>query len=344
MWRRSLPLLLAVLILMASLGAVYAELPESSIYRVFKWSYKGWQFTWEIRIPTTHYFGYAMIPLEERRKIGYGMLVTHDDPIIQSLASALLKKSKELGFGEYDTANFILAFVQDHYLKDDEMTPYDEYPKFPVETLAEGGGDCEDSSILYAALMKAAGYDVILLQLPKHMAVGVALSKPIFGSFVLYNGKMYFYAETTSSGWVLGISPEPYKNQKVRVIPIPKNPEGTQLKIKRLIEEVAYTPERFKQLENENTQLIKKNLELMNQLSELQNENFRLKMENDALRFQILQLNATIAKLKPKAEILDALNKQIPAMLMTFALLMIAIAFAFYFAGKFSGRKEALQL
>ena len=92
MWRRLLPLLLSFLILVSSIGVAYAEIPESSIYRVFKWSYKGWQFTWEIKIPLPHYFGYAMIPLQERRSLGYGMLVTHDDPIIQSLASALIKR------------------------------------------------------------------------------------------------------------------------------------------------------------------------------------------------------------------------------------------------------------
>ena len=224
------------------------------------------------------------------------------------------------------------------------MTPYDEYPKFPVETLAEGWGDCEDSSILYAALMRAAGYDVILLELPRHMAVGVALSKPILGSFVVYKGKMYFYAETTGSGWLIGMTPKAYANQKVKAIPIPKNPEGTQLKLKKLVEEVAYTPERFKQLETQYNQLMKKNLELLSQIAELQAENSQLKMQIENLNFQIMQLNNTVTKLREKAVKLDQLIGASP-IIITFAIVaVIGIAVGAYYEGRSAERKELLGI
>lgn len=50
-----------------------------------------------------------------------------------------------------------------------------EYPKYPVETLVEGG-DCEDKSILLAAILRAMGYRTALLVFsgnPGHIAVGV---------------------------------------------------------------------------------------------------------------------------------------------------------------------------
>jgi hypothetical protein len=49
-----------------------------------------------------------------------------------------------------------------------------EYPKYPLETLVEKKGDCEDQSILAAALLAAMGYEVALLILPIHVALGVA--------------------------------------------------------------------------------------------------------------------------------------------------------------------------
>jgi len=322
------------------MGAVSAELPESSIYRSFKWSYKNWEFTWEIRIPVSHYFGYAMIPLEERRSLGYDMMVTHDDPIIQSLASVLIKKAKELGFNEYDTANFILTFVQDHYLKDDEMTPYDEYPKFPIETLVEGGGDCEDSSIFYAALMRAAGYDVVLISLPRHMAVGVALSQQIPGSYVRYNGKNYYYAETTGSGWLLGMVPDAYKNQKVKVIEIPQNPEGTQLKLQKIIEEIAYTPERCKAVEEKYMETSEEILNLVKKVSELEMENSRLKSEINRLNFDIQKLNFTINKLKPRAELADKIIEFVPLVVMILMIIIAITAIVAYYGGKSAAKKE----
>lgn len=344
MGRLLFSLLLVVMVFTASMSVVNAQLPESSIYRVFKWSYKGWEFTWELKIPLSHYFGYALIPLEERRNLGYGMLVTHDDPIIRALAAVLLTRAKELGFGEYDTANFILRFVQDHYLKDDDATPYDEYPKFPVETIAEGWGDCEDSAILYAALMRAAGYDVILLTLPNHMAVGVALSNPIPGIYVNHNGKLYFYAETTSSKWLIGQAPEIYLNQRVRIMPIPDNPEGTQLKLKTIIEQLAYTPERFRQLEEKYNQLVKENMRLIQDLMSLQSENMRLTMENEGLKLNIVLMNSTINKLKPKAELADKIISLIPIGILAFIVILVITAVAAYYGGRSAQRKEIFGL
>ncbi|MEM2294569.1 MAG: hypothetical protein QXX41_14970 [Nitrososphaerota archaeon] len=340
MRRLLLSLLLIVMTFTASIHASNAQLPESSIYRVFKWSYKDWEFTWELKIPLSHYFGYALISLEERKKLGYGMLVTHDDPIIQSLAAILLTKAKELGFGEYDTTNFILRFVQDHYLKDDEATPYDEYPKFPVETIVEGWGDCEDSAILYAALMKAAGYDVILLALPNHMAVGVALSNPIPGIYVNHNGKLYFYAETTSSKWLVGQAPEIYHDQRVRIMPIPDNPEGTQLKLKTIIEQLVYTPEKFRQLEEKFNQLIKEHMQLTQELMSLQSENMRLKMDNERLKLDIAVMDSMISNLKPKAELLDRIINFIPIGITIFIVIIVVATIAAYYSGKSAQRKE----
>ena len=327
-------LFLLGILMLASIGGVWGELPETSIYRSYKWSYRGYVFTWEIYIPVKHYFGYVMIPLEERRKLGYGMLVTHDDPYIQSLASALLKKAKELGFGELDTANFVLAFVQDHYLKDDETTPYDDFPKFPLETLAEEGGDCEDSSILYAALMRAIGYDVILAKMAKHMAVGVAFSSAYPGGYVIYNGKRYYYAETTSSGWLIGMIPKPYQGKIVEVIPIPKNPEGTQLKLQKLIEEYLYNPEICKQIEERYNSLMKSHKDLLLKIAKLQSNITNLKMENSHLRLQVSRLNATIASLQPKAHLGDLMIRYAPIALISLILIITSIALLSYYAGK----------
>ena len=48
-----------------------------------------------------------------------------------------------------------------------------EYPQYPIETLVNDKGDCEDKSILCASFLDLLGYNVSLLSLPNHMAVGV---------------------------------------------------------------------------------------------------------------------------------------------------------------------------
>lgn len=167
-----------------------------------------------------YYIGYAVISLEERlpefKKV-YSAFITTEDPYIKSVAEALQRAAIRDGYGYYDTANFILAFVQSlPYIPDDVSTPYDEFPKFPLETLIEGGGDCEDTSILYATLLKILGYDVVLWNPPGHMMVGVGEyggEIPDGGWHVEYEGEKYYLAETTGEGWVVGEAPREFQHQ-----------------------------------------------------------------------------------------------------------------------------------
>ena len=126
-----------------------------------------------------------------------------------------------------EKAESILKFVHSiPYEKD-----ADTYAKYPIETLAEGSGDCEDLSILTATLMKAAGLDAVLFSLPGHVAVGVSLlEKPQMQGtigWVNYNGKRYYYCETTGTiwpddpvPWKVGQIPEEYAGVKINVLEI----------------------------------------------------------------------------------------------------------------------------
>jgi hypothetical protein len=55
------------------------------------------------------------------------------------------------------------AFIQEVWYMVTNLTTYvsedDEIPRFPMETLAGGGGDCEDTSILYISMILAAPTD-----------------------------------------------------------------------------------------------------------------------------------------------------------------------------------------
>ena len=99
-------------------------------------------------------------------------------------------------------AEFLLHFVQSgmQYEKDPRNKNSD-WPRFPTETLAKGGGDCEDSSILYMELLRFAGIDNALFSVPKHACVGVDVPMQRTrdgGEAVIYRwaDKNYVYAET----------------------------------------------------------------------------------------------------------------------------------------------------
>lgn len=103
------------------------------------------------------------------------------------------------------------------YTPDNVTTGYDDWPKYPIETLIEGG-DCEDTSILMAALLDQMGYDVIILKCPGHVAVGV-WCEGCYGTYFRFRGRRYFYLETTAPGWGVGQIPREYKNVKCYLEP-----------------------------------------------------------------------------------------------------------------------------
>jgi len=100
-------------------------------------------------------------------------------------------------------------------------TPWNEYPRYPIETLFDRGGDCEDTSILVAALLDRMGYDVALLFLyhENHCAVGVSIEGS-HGSYYQHDDKKYFYLETTGEGWRIGEIPPDFTETIARIHPL----------------------------------------------------------------------------------------------------------------------------
>jgi hypothetical protein len=131
--------------------------------------------------------------------------------------------------GDTGKINFIASFIQSlPYASDNVTTPSDEYPRYPVETLFDKEGDCEDTSILTAAILYEIGYDVSLIKFSDHMGVGVHLDGISYANKDYYTdstGKKYLYLETTGEKWYLGKAPSNYTNRKdVTVYPVLSKP------------------------------------------------------------------------------------------------------------------------
>ena len=111
---------------------------------------------------------------------------------------SLIEASKDV-----EIINFVASFVQNlEYAKDDSQQ---DYPRFPIESLKDSKGDCEDKAILTASILDSLGYNVSLLKIPNHVAVGVRLGKS--ATVYDYYIEQYYFLETTSSGWILGKVP-----------------------------------------------------------------------------------------------------------------------------------------
>ena len=108
--------------------------------------------------------------------------------------------------------NFAASFVQNLDYKEDITE--EDYPNYPLETLFYRvyGCDCEDKSLLTASLLDRLDFDVALLRLENHMAVGVNLSNDQIPAYDPYVAD-YFFLETTTKGKPVGFIPNEYRSK-----------------------------------------------------------------------------------------------------------------------------------
>jgi hypothetical protein len=130
------------------------------------------------------------------------------------------------GYDDVQVVEVVVAFVQSlPYTSDDVTTGFDEYARYPLETLVDGGGDCEDTSILTSALLDGMEYSTVLFNLPEHVGVGVDVDH--YGTYWHYEGVKYYYVETTGEGWEIGELPEAHLGHAAIVYPIIPVPIST---------------------------------------------------------------------------------------------------------------------
>ena len=143
-----------------------------------------------------------------------------NDPNNEALAAQIADCLREIGdslsYSDAEVAreavNFVQSVIESRY--DIESTGEEDYPKYPIETIYERQGDCEDSSILLAAILKEMGYEVALLHLPQHVAVAVKTTDDYnAGSYYELNGHRYLFIECTAKGWNIGDIPENYREE-----------------------------------------------------------------------------------------------------------------------------------
>jgi len=202
-----------------------------SLPSLLKSSYLGsWEYPWyylgqrTLKIPKMEWLYEYYHSLDRFDVIDYSAYVfdPYDDHYIDFLNHQILTL-KDLQ-NDVETINFVASFVQSiEYKNDDPQNDSYEYPRFPLETLKEKRGDCEDKAILTAALLENLGYNVSLIRLPQHMAVGVHLNETIPG--YSYYIDQYYYLETTTLHMALGRVPPEYQGlTNVTVYPISQRP------------------------------------------------------------------------------------------------------------------------
>ncbi len=193
--------------------------PEGTIRKDFTWAYGGETWAITLYIPEHLYDYYS-----DRTRVptaDYSVYVTHplDDEYISTIIGEFDGIAAEEGYDDVQVVELVVAFVQSlPYTSDDVTTGFDEYARYPLETLVDGGGDCEDTSILTSAFLDGMGYGAVLFNLPGHVGIGVDVDH--YGSYWTYEDVKYYYVETTGEGWGLGEIPEEHQGQSATIYPL----------------------------------------------------------------------------------------------------------------------------
>lgn len=201
------------------------DLPKSNAEKKcnFLWEFDGAIWSFSLDIKDNDYEKYARVSRDHygvNNYVGYATEPS-DDEYIKELTNIFINKAKDAGYKELGTAQLMASFVQGfEYTDDMATTGYPEYPKFPIETLYDMNGDCEDTSILLASMLHEMGYKTSLVLFYDHIGVGVAGLPVPSGDYYEFEGEKYFYIETTSMHWPIGSVPDEYLDKDGYIVPI----------------------------------------------------------------------------------------------------------------------------
>ncbi len=192
----------------------------------YDWWYRNTRQTVSIEIPWSLYQEYAS---RTRCVSVYGtydqyVLDRLDDSLMIELAGAIA--AAVAGDNYYDIAENALSFVQTiiAYVPDPSGI---EYPRYPLESLVERVGDCEDSSILFASLLRTLGHGAVIAGvdtsgsgIANHMVVFVPVGEDFASRFDeqdrdslglwVIDGRLYALAETAVDGSTLRLGVDPW--------------------------------------------------------------------------------------------------------------------------------------
>ena len=188
---------------------------RQTIGRRYIWNFQGKSYTILMIIGVEKYNSYS-----GKERYDIPKLVEESRTTIGNLTREFQRIFKQQrGWSKQDQVDFVLSFVQSlPYTLDDVTTGYDEFRRYAIETLIEGGGDCEDTTILVAAILRGLGEATALIFTPGHIALGV--SGDFTGTSLTYNGTKYYYCETTGTGWTVGTLPPSVGKTVDSIVPL----------------------------------------------------------------------------------------------------------------------------
>ena len=213
----AIAILISIIVIVASISPELAK--DDPVYEIgsgdnqlksFSWEYndRSYSVDFTLNEGTYKHFKYKYKSCCLGGNEDYLRYIDTDSDYVDEVAQVLNSAAIEAGYTSMlGKAEFILSFVGTiPYVFDPDGLG--DHPKHPIETLWENGGDCEDSSALYASIMESLGYETVLVLLEAqgeyggdwegHAMIGIYIPNHSGEYFVLDgDSRPYYDAETT---------------------------------------------------------------------------------------------------------------------------------------------------
>lgn len=216
--------LLSLLLLLSAACIAHSVVEDGENYKItHEWDHEGLKWTCSLNIPVGLYQYYQERAHQSDDMVKF-VLSDYDRSCIRSLVSSFREGGDNAGYSDRDNMGNVISFVQSlRYVSDKVSKGELDYVRFPVETIVDGVGDCEDMAILAAAILHEMGYNVLLVNLPDHLALAVECDD-CDGVYYRYGERQYYYLEVTNVGWAIGQIPNEYRNSKAKLSPLAYRP------------------------------------------------------------------------------------------------------------------------
>ncbi|MEQ9402413.1 MAG: hypothetical protein RIM99_02405 [Cyclobacteriaceae bacterium] len=156
----------------------------------------------------------------------YRNLVKDAKPSIAFLTDSLRRVGREKKLSRKGLAEMIVTFVQDipySYVLNQPCETFDTKGKpclgnitlgilTPYEFLHSLYGDCDTRAVLIYTLLEEFGFDPMIVVSNQYAHAMLALNLPATGDHLKYRGNNYYFWETTTKGWPIGMLPPSTNN------------------------------------------------------------------------------------------------------------------------------------
>ncbi len=167
---------------------------DQSEFTLYLPRFRGFDWVWGIPVADYLNCKRKRKPLSDGRN--YERFVTPNDPHVELILESLIKHVPLSRKSPKNIAQIIVDFTQ-HF-------PYQEkegsFVKYPIETLCEFGGNCEDMSVLAVSLLTAADIDSCFFLWEDHVAIGIDV--PAKGEYCYLRKREYYIANPVGSDFI----------------------------------------------------------------------------------------------------------------------------------------------